>query len=101
MQRIGGPDRRSRQGVELLDVTLDFHGPMKHPQDVYLLVVLEEVGDTVMAVKENSNLPIGMDLIAVSYPWKLGQDLGPVINALDDICGRERIVVSDILVNLA
>jgi hypothetical protein len=52
-------------GAVLKEVTIDIKGAVKHPQDIYIAVGLEEIGNSVMSVEENPNVLMGEPLIAM------------------------------------
>src|SRR5262245_45245671 len=43
-------------GGGLKEVTIDIKGAVKHPQDIYIAVGLDEIGNSVMSIEENPNV---------------------------------------------
>ncbi len=42
--------------ARLKQVTIDFKSPMKDAEDVYISIRLDEIGDSIMAIKKNTDV---------------------------------------------
>jgi hypothetical protein len=73
---------------------------MKHADNVYLVVGPNEVHDSVMPPEQNSKVTTRGTVVSVTDERKPLQDLGTLIDGLDDVEGVDRAVERDIVVNL-
>ncbi len=79
----------------LREVTLDFHGAVKHPKDVDITVLLDQVSDSIVSENENPKVLSRMSRIAVADFGETPQDLGLVLDRLDRPGGCSRVVFRD------
>ncbi|MCG2739893.1 MAG: hypothetical protein L6300_06595, partial [Syntrophaceae bacterium] len=65
-------DKQVDQGIterltiaRLKQVTIDFESPMKYAEDVDIPLRLDEIGDSIMAIEENTDIQIRITIVAV------------------------------------
>lgn len=69
---------------------------MEDAKNIDVSVVLHEVGDSVMPVKQHANVS-RRDLVALAYLWELSENLRTFVNTLNRPGSSLRIIRGDVL----
>lgn len=73
---------------------------MKDPKYVYVTIWLDQVGDTIVPIHKYADVTIRDGMKAVTYLWKLGKHLRPLIDRFDCAQGGVRIVGGNVIINV-
>jgi hypothetical protein len=86
-------------GVVLLEILVEPHCAMEHPDDMHLVVGPKKVHDPVVAPQQNAQITTRGTAVGVADERKPLEDLGTLIDGLDDVEGVDRGVDRDVVVD--
>jgi len=92
---------RANYTQDSLEIPVDVERTMEHTQNVYRTRRPNKVGDSVMSVKQDSNIALNLFAIFVPNFGEITQYLGFFINPNDDFLGGNRIFGRYVIVDIA
>jgi len=87
-------------GVVLLEILLESHRAMEYTDDMYIVIRPNEIHDPVVTPEENAEITTRGTAVGVPNEWEALQDLGTLVDGLDDVERVDWAVERDVVVDL-
>ncbi len=72
-------------GDRLFQIPVNVHSAMKNAKNLNSIIVDDQVRNSIMAVQDFANFPIGDGRVSLANPWVFAKQLNFVIDANDDV----------------